>query len=38
MGLGLSFVVAILEHHQARLEIESQPLAGASFRARFPLA
>ena len=26
MGLGLSFVVAILEHHQATLEIESEPL------------
>src|SRR5262249_52989507 len=38
MGLGLAFVVAILEHHRAGLEIESQPLAGATFRARFPLA
>lgn len=38
MGLGLSFVVAILEHHRGRLEIESAPLAGATFRARFPLA
>jgi signal transduction histidine kinase len=36
MGLGLSFVVAILEHHRARLEIESEPLRGATFRARFP--
>jgi signal transduction histidine kinase len=36
MGLGLSFVVAILEHHKARLEIESQPLKGATLRARFP--
>jgi signal transduction histidine kinase len=38
MGLGLSFVSAILENHQATLEIESQPLHGALFRARFPLA
>jgi signal transduction histidine kinase len=37
MGLGLSFVVVILEHHQATLEIESQPLHGALFRASFPL-
>jgi signal transduction histidine kinase len=36
MGLGLSFVVAILENHHARLEIESKPLAGATFRIRFP--
>jgi signal transduction histidine kinase len=38
MGLGLSFVVTILEHHHARLEIESQPLRGATFRLRFPAA
>lgn len=38
MGLGLSFVVVILEHHQATLEIESQPRQGALFRVRFPLA
>ena len=37
MGLGLSFVVVILGHHKARLEIESQPLHGALFRASFPL-
>jgi signal transduction histidine kinase len=37
MGLGLSFVVVILEHHDARLEIESEPLRGALFRVRFPL-
>jgi signal transduction histidine kinase len=37
MGLGLSFVVVVLEHHQATLEIESQPQQGACFRARFPL-
>ena len=36
MGLGLSFVVAILEHHRAKLEIESAPLKGATFRVRFP--
>jgi signal transduction histidine kinase len=38
MGLGLSFVVAILEHHRARLEIESVPLRGTTFRVRFPAA
>jgi signal transduction histidine kinase len=38
MGLGLSFVVAILEHHRATLEIESEPLHGTTFRARFPAA
>jgi signal transduction histidine kinase len=36
MGLGLSFVVAILEHHEARLEVESAPLQGTTFRVRFP--
>jgi signal transduction histidine kinase len=36
MGLGLSFVVAILEHHRARLEIDSAPLHGTTFRIRFP--
>jgi signal transduction histidine kinase len=38
MGLGLSFVTAILEHHGAPLEIESEPLRGAAFRVSFPLA
>jgi signal transduction histidine kinase len=37
MGLGLSFVVVILGHHKAQLEIESQPLQGALFRASLPL-
>jgi signal transduction histidine kinase len=36
MGLGLSFVVVILDHHGAELEIESGPLRGALFRIRFP--
>jgi signal transduction histidine kinase len=35
MGLGLSFVAVILEHHGATLEIESKPLHGATFRVRF---
>jgi signal transduction histidine kinase len=35
MGLGLSFVVAILEHHHARLEVESEPLRGTTFRVHF---
>jgi signal transduction histidine kinase len=34
MGLGLSFVVSVLEHHRGRLEIESRPLHGATFRLR----
>jgi signal transduction histidine kinase len=38
MGLGLSFVVTILEHHQGKLEIESAPLRGTTFRARLPAA
>lgn len=38
MGLGLSFVVVILKHHRAELEIVSEPLQGATFRVRFPLA
>jgi signal transduction histidine kinase len=37
MGLGLSFVTVILEHHQAKLEIESEPLKGAVFRVSLPL-
>jgi signal transduction histidine kinase len=37
MGLGLSFVAVVLEHHRAKLEIESEPLKGALFRVRFPL-
>jgi signal transduction histidine kinase len=38
MGLGLSFVTAILEHHAAPLEIVSEPLRGATFRASLRLA
>lgn len=38
MGLGLSFVAVVLEHHQAQLEIESEPLKGTTFHIRFPLA
>ncbi len=38
MGLGLSFVLVILEHHQAELTIDSAPLAGTKFEIRFPLA
>ena len=37
MGLGLSFVAVVLEHHHATLEIESEPLKGASFRVEFPM-
>ncbi len=38
MGLGLSFVQMILNHHRATLEIESAPLQGATIRLCFPLA
>ena len=38
MGLGLSFVAVVLEHHNAKLDIESEPLRGTVFRVRFPLA
>jgi signal transduction histidine kinase len=38
MGVGLSFVTVILEHHHAQLEIESEPLKGSRFRATFPQA
>jgi len=38
MGLGLSFVAMVLEHHGADLEIESAPLRGTTFLVRFPLA
>src|SRR5262249_47305250 len=37
MGLGLSFVAVVLDHHAAKLEIESTLLRGARFRMRFPL-
>jgi signal transduction histidine kinase len=36
MGLGLSFVTVILEHHGATLEIISEPLEGALLRISFP--
>lgn len=36
MGLGLSFVAAILENHHAVLQIESMPGAGTTFRILFP--
>ena len=38
MGLGLSFVAMVLEHHGATLEVDSSPLRGATFRLRFALA
>src|SRR5262245_3508534 len=38
MGLGLSFVAVVLDHHGATMEIESEPLRGALFRLRFPVA
>jgi signal transduction histidine kinase len=36
MGLGLSFVAVVLEHHHAELTITSAPNAGATFRVAFP--
>ena len=36
MGLGLSFVQVVLDNHGAKLEIESEPLQGATFRIHFP--
>jgi signal transduction histidine kinase len=38
MGLGLSFVAVILEHHGAALAVESEPLRGTTFRVTFPPA
>ena len=35
MGLGLSFVAVILEHHHAKLEIESEHYQGSRFRIHF---
>jgi signal transduction histidine kinase len=36
MGLGLSFVAMVLEHHGAKLEIESKVRTGTTFRVSFP--
>lgn len=36
MGLGLSFVAMVLEHHHAELQIESTPKRGTTFRIRLP--
>ena len=36
MGLGLSFVSVIVDHHQARLEIASEPQQATVFTIRFP--
>lgn len=38
MGLGLSFVAMVLEHHKARLEITTAPREGTCFRIIFPTA
>lgn len=37
-GLGLAIVKHVLSHHQASLEVESQPGKGSRFSARFPAA
>jgi signal transduction histidine kinase len=36
MGLGLSFVKAVMEHHGGQLQITSTPRQGAVFTLRFP--
>jgi signal transduction histidine kinase len=38
MGLGLSFVTVIVEHHGGTLAIESEPQGGTTFRVTLPLA
>jgi signal transduction histidine kinase len=38
MGLGLSFVAMVLEHHHAQLNIESAVRHGTTFRVVFPAA
>jgi signal transduction histidine kinase len=38
MGLGLSFVVVVLDNHQAEMQIESAPLRGTRFAVSFPAA
>jgi signal transduction histidine kinase len=38
MGLGLSFVAMVLEHHGGELTIASEPGAGTTFRIAFPAA
>jgi two-component system phosphate regulon sensor histidine kinase PhoR len=35
-GLGLAIVKHILQHHDARLEIQSRPGEGSRFACRFP--
>src|SRR5947207_12350002 len=37
-GLGLSVVYGIVKNHNGFVDVESKPLAGASFRLYFPIA
>jgi signal transduction histidine kinase len=38
MGLGLSFVVVVVDNHHAEMKVESQPLKGTRFVVSFPAA
>lgn len=38
MGLGLSFVMVVLDNHRATLDIDSEPMRGTRFRVAFPQA
>jgi signal transduction histidine kinase len=37
MGLGLSFVMVVLDNHRATLDIDSEPMRGTRFRISFPV-
>lgn len=37
LGLGLSFVLAIMEAHEGKIEVYNNPSKGCTFRLRFPI-